>query len=128
MADVREYEGKTAVQTLELYKELHSKAGYSTEPWLVARAIGEVLPKLDKQAHIMAVEYTDHIGPYAVQMMAVFDDRQVTDKEVRDFICGGESYHQHIVTMYRDQFESIFQSHNPKDGEKEDGAHGQAEN
>ena len=124
----REYEGKNAVQTLELYKDRYSKAGYLTEPWLVARAIGEVLPKLEKQEHIMAVEYTDHIGPYAVQMMAVFDDRQVTDKEVRDFICGGESYHQHIVTMYRDQFESIFQSFNPQDGGKEAGKHGQAEN
>lgn len=124
----REYEGKNAVQTLELYKDRYSKAGYWTEPWLVARAIGEVLPKLEKQEHFMAVEYTDHIGPYAVQMMAVFDDRQVTDKEVRDFICGGESYHQHIVTMYRDQFESIFQSFIPKDGGKEAGEHGQAEN
>ncbi len=99
---------KHPVETLKRFCMNHKNDGETTDSGICARALAQVLPKLTKQEHIMAIEYADHVGPYAVQMMAVFDDRKATDKEVRDFICGGERYHQHIVTMYKDQFESIF--------------------
>ena len=103
---------KHPVETLERFFKNHENDGETTDTGICARALSQVLPKLQKQEHIMAVEYTDHIGPYSIQMMAVFDDRKVTDKEVKDFICGGERYHQHIVTMYKDQFDSIFRGNN----------------
>lgn len=99
---------KKTIGILKQIMECHINDAKTTDLGICARALSEVMPKLEKQEHIMAVEYNRHIGPYTEQMVAVFDDRKASEKEVRDYVCSGESYHPHIVIMYKDQFESLF--------------------
>lgn len=99
---------KHPVETLERFCQDHENDGETTDTGICARALAQVLPKLEKQEHIMAVEFTHQLGLYTEQMVAVFDDRKASEKEVRDYICSGESYHPHIVVMYKTQFESLF--------------------
>lgn len=109
MAGIEMYEHKNAIEKLILFRNQHFGDGSETELTIVARAINEVIPKLDKMSHLKAMEYTlSYSKTLEDKRVAVFDDRLVSEEEVLRHSRAGE-YHDQILDMSEKQYQNIFQ-------------------
>lgn len=66
---------------------------------------------MGSEKHVMLIEFTQHIGPYQEQMVALFDERDFSEEEARaaiqEFPLG---YDVRIVVMSKQQYETVFRS------------------
>lgn len=99
---------RTPTKILDDFAKAHQSDSKDTEIGTVAGAIDEIRPKLEKLECLKAVEYLQHIGPYELKHVAVFDDRKITEAAVRKLILSGESYDPNVIFMTEKQFYSIF--------------------
>ena len=103
------YEHKNAIEKLILFRNQYFGDGSETELAILAKAINEVLPKLDRMSHLKAAEYTlSYSETLKDKRVAVFDDRLVSEEEVLRHIRTGE-YHDQILDMSEKQYQNIFQ-------------------
>ena len=109
MEDTAKYDRMNAIDKLISFRNQYFNCGCSTECEIIAKAINEVLPKLDKMSHLKAAEYTlSYSETLKDKRVAVFDDRLVSEEEILRHIRAGE-YHDQILDMSEKQYQNIFQ-------------------
>lgn len=58
--------------------------------------------------HIMMIEFTQVIGPYSMNVVALFNDTKIDEEVVRDLIQTGRAEHSDdIVLMTKKQYDSL---------------------
>ena len=61
--------------------------------------------------HIKMIEYTERFDMWAEQdNVALFDERDITEKKVNKLIREGDEYHPYVVFMTKKQYENVFRS------------------
>lgn len=72
---------------------------------------------MENKNHVMMIEFVQHIGPYQEEMVALFDERDISEDEVRfaiqEYPVG---YDARIVIIFRQQYETVFRSLQSKTG------------
>lgn len=109
MADLSEYIGLSPIEQLNYFRGRYYNDGQATEFGVVANAINEVLPKLDKMSHLKMIPFSVEYGSIMEHNVAVFDDRNVKEEEVLHHIRNAHDvYHPHIIILTAQQSRSIF--------------------
>lgn len=109
MADLSEYSGLSPIEQLNYFRGRYYNDGQATEFGVVANAINEVLPKLDKMDHLKIIPFSVEYGSFTERSVAVFDDRNIKEEEVIHFIRNAHNtYHPHIIVISAQQAKSVF--------------------
>lgn len=59
--------------------------------------------------HLMRIEYTESYPSIHFPMIALFDDRKISAKEVEDLLQAGENS-PFVIVCTREQFQNVFAS------------------
>ena len=98
------------IDVLASFRDKYHADGLSTELGVVANAINDVLPSLDKLNHLRVALHTlrwREVG-YEEEKVAMYDDRAISQEDVLSFINSGEVYDPRIVVMSRKQYEQVY--------------------
>ena len=101
------YSNMDPVEQLKVYQNKYCEE--ESERGIIANALGKVLPKYERLKYINVVPYKTGSSDHdAIDMVAIYDTRKVTDEELRTFLCLNDAYHSYIVTMNREQWDHLF--------------------
>ena len=62
----------------------------------------------DKLEHLMAVEYTETVLNYKKERVVIFDDRMISEKEVRAMLKSGDTGSPFVLLATADQVKNVF--------------------
>ena len=102
--------GMSALEILTRFRDAHKGDGRRTDTGLAAAALDEMLPKLEKLAHLTIAEYDEKYGTRIFEQVALFDDRQISAEEVFEAAEEGLEYHPYIAFMSKQQYEGVFKA------------------
>ena len=68
----------------------------------------------EKLEHLMAIEYTETVLSYKKERVAIFDDRQISEKEVRAMIRSGDTGSPFVLLATVEQVKNVIGNPDPE--------------